>query len=817
MQAAEIIAPAPPTMPIDEEVPDSKPIVHNSSSKEADQPGITGLRLEGWLDKKSDYFGRNNARYCRLSEDGVLSWYDNMLADVARGAISLVGAEVSTQEVDAFVRESTGEETAATALLIIKAPLRGSAPIIFRCPDAEVRDAWAAATSEIAARVTAEKVKAIEAARLAELNAAEEKRAAAEERQRLAAEERARAAEEKRRLAEERKKSKRRTPERTTAASEPTEPPRSPSGVSRGMASPFSSTEGTTTGQSLDLLASEIAKLVNPEVSVLGEVLNEHDECAHMVAAKGEAAAAEVRRIQEQQTSGASLKEWRLAEIDAASAALRSHVNALSIVVAEEVSSREGIDGAEGMAKSKAKRLAAEEVRRRDVIRTLEEERVALLEAQQAEKAELDQRIVDANKGEADSASELKVTSLRCELRAERRAVLEGKLEAIAHEQTVATATLEGLRIELGVAATRKTDVEAALQTAVNATGDIASDIARATEADTTAKLLAQSNHQRLTAALTAATEYARVVASYAKAKPKDPTYESTQHCEAAVATVAEVQLEGQVTKEEEGSADVRAAGMVAAIQAQLDAATAEEEARAHTAADDLRMLRARATATEVTMRAKRAHLAELVSTWQHLLNEVAAVERAIAEAAALEAALIMEQATLNDESAKLEETLGVQRKASEATLTKMAELRAEDKVLAVRHIQALAAVDAHLAEERTHCDALALKKAPTALGAAGSVVVIERSLEGSNSTSTTPPSDLPSLLCRAVDEAKAGLARLEEMRLAVVRDHTADAKQLATLATIASATVAATVAQSAAHDRARSALARFEAAMVAA
>jgi hypothetical protein len=60
----------------------------------------TGLRLEGWLLKKSDFLGQFNARYVRLTHTGSLSWGDsNDLSATPKGSAHLAGAEAVAENV----------------------------------------------------------------------------------------------------------------------------------------------------------------------------------------------------------------------------------------------------------------------------------------------------------------------------------------------------------------------------------------------------------------------------------------------------------------------------------------------------------------------------------------------------------------------------------------------------------------------------------------------------------------------------------------------------------------------------------------------
>ena len=207
-------------------------------------------------------------------------------------------------------------------------------------------------------------------------------------------------------------------------------------------------------------------------------------------------------------------------------------------------------------------------------------------------------------------------------------------------------------------------------------------------------------------------------------------------------------------------------------------------------------------------------------------LAQVASTGDAVTAVVDLCQALTAQRTFLQEELTKLSETV-VNQRAAFAKATKATEgLRAEEKMLSVRHEHALAAIDALLVEERARTAALAEKRAAASLPAESLVFIQLPAARGDMRWENTeglehpPPSPatadmpLPSFLTAAVEEVTARLASLAEMRQVLLREHAVDAKQLAAVATQATAKTAHAAAESAAQARARAALQRYEASL---
>lgn len=113
------------------------------------------LFCQGLLEKKSDFLGRYNTRFVRLSQHGTLHWYIDDQIKTAKGSISLAHAEISTQDEEKPppTSPSIGEDgeaspTRPTALLLLK--VRSGASLFFRCPDSETCDKYALSVSNAA-------------------------------------------------------------------------------------------------------------------------------------------------------------------------------------------------------------------------------------------------------------------------------------------------------------------------------------------------------------------------------------------------------------------------------------------------------------------------------------------------------------------------------------------------------------------------------------------------------------------------------------------------------------------------------------------
>lgn len=307
-------------------------------------------------------------------------------------------------------------------------------------------------------------------------------------------------------------------------------------------------------------------------------------------------------------------------------------------------------------------------------------------------------------------------------------------------------------------------------------------------DAERTAKLLAASKQQRLEAARSAAVDFAGVMAAQ-RATGNDPTAAPSAYKEHA----------GNVSD---------------AVASELETAREAEAARATEAAAELSLLKAKAAAATTAIGIKRGFVKDLADGHDVLAAEAADSEDAVSAAVELCAALTAEQSSIGEELAALKETLVRERAASAQAKQAIERLRAEEKALTLAHEHAAAAVEALLVEERARAVALAEKRTPAALPVDAVVFVSmpKGEVEGGGAVGDDVP--LPSFFAGAVEEVSARLAALGEMREAVLREHEADAKQLAAVATQATAKEALAAAETAAQARARAALQKYEAAL---
>jgi len=234
--------------------------------------------------------------------------------------------------------------------------------------------------------------------------------------------------------------------------------------------------------------------------------------------------------------------------------------------------------------------------------------------------------------------------------------------------------------------------------------------------------------------------------------------------------------------------------------------------------------------AAESAISLKRKFVEQLVDGWEVLSKEVAASGDQVAAAGELCAALAAQVAFIQEELATLNTTLVSERAALAKAQSLVEGLQSEAKALAMQHAHATAAIDALLVEERDRAAVLAEKRTPSCLPPEMTVYISvpkgggeaagagegegaggEGAGEGRAANEDVP---LPSFFSAAVEEVSARLSTLSEMRVVVLRDHVADQKQLAAVATQATAKEALAAAETAAQARARVALDRYEAAL---
>uniref|UniRef100_A0A7S2G7W3 PH domain-containing protein n=1 Tax=Haptolina brevifila TaxID=156173 RepID=A0A7S2G7W3_9EUKA len=695
-------------------------------------------RLEGALEKKSDFLGRYNLRHVRLSENGMLHWYVDEQAESAKGMLSLAHAEISVPAQD-IVADGETSPGAAAVFFHVKTPSRSA--ITFRCADPDTREMWATALSEVAAKATVEKVKAEE-------------------------EKKARAAEEKRL--------------KNFGVGLPPTPPKTADDDDMPAQGPVEerSVKGTTA-----LTAEEVAKLNYSEAIALETAMEDHKQRAKSTKERAERAAAELAKVLEQQSGGKRTKELRLAELDSAAADLSTHKELLMGVIAAESRSRAAINSAEGAARSAAERLGSQEQKRREELKALEEEHAALLASQKAARDSLTAKLNAAKDAGSKADSSANVALTMVELRKEQLAGLETLLTAKEHDRDVLMATLKGQTGSLLASSNTKEGVEVELASMVAAAAELSAEATEMQHAERAAKLLAASMQQRLEAAKGAAAEFAGVMAAQ-RTPSSDPTYAPSAYKDSA-------------------------GDMLQVVSTQLQDAKAAEATREKEAATKLSLLKAKSAAAETAISIKKGFVKDLVEAHELLAGEVAASEVASSAAVQLCAALTEQRKFIQEELVKLNETLIRERSASAEAKKAIEGLLAEEKALVIANEHAIAAIDALLIEERTRAAALAEKRTPASLPAETQVFISMPKGEGEHVDKA-----LPLFLSEAVEEVDARLTTLATMREVVLRDHEADAKQLAAEATQATAKEAFAAAETAAQARARAALEKFEAAL---